>query len=90
MKSRPISLFPLYLCLILAVVSLIMAPTGLAATGTATCAGGSTVNCSSFKCVCTDYSGCTAYDASGNKVEDIPCPAASNELPEIGMATGNS
>lgn len=78
MKSSRISQLSLYICLLVAVALLIVIPsTVLAATGTATCAGGTTVSCSAFKCVCTDYSGCTAYDASGKK-EDIPCPAPSS------------
>jgi hypothetical protein len=85
MKSSPISLFPLYICLLAALVLITSMPTAvLAATGTASCAGGQTVSCSAYKCVCTDNDGCTAYDSAGNKVEDIPCPA--NDGPMLAIS----
>lgn len=90
MKSSRISLLPLYICLLVAIALLIVVPPAvLAATGTATCADGSKVSCDAFKCTCTDFSGCTAYDPSGKKT-NIPCPAALNELPEIGFEDSNS
>lgn len=75
MKATPISLLPLFICLILAVVCLVAPPTVLAG-NTASCPGGRTVSCSAYRCDCINNTGCTGYDASGRVVEDSPCPAS--------------
>lgn len=90
MKSRPIALLPLYVCVLLIVACLATAPAVLASPGnTANCGGGRTVSCSAYRCVCIDNTGCTGYDTSGKKVEDNPCPAV-NELPVIGLEDSDS
>jgi hypothetical protein len=86
MKSRPVSLLPLYLWLLLTAAYLVAAPVVLAGPpNIANCGGGRTVSCSAYKCVCIENAGCTGYDASGNKVEDNPCPAGDDDLPELSV-----
>jgi hypothetical protein len=75
-KSRPISLFPLYICLALWAASLITPPAVLALeTKSAGCGGGRTVSCSAFRCVCQENIGCTGYNSDGQVVQDSPCPS---------------
>lgn len=82
MRPRPVSLLPLYVCLILTAVCLVATPVVLAVPNTANCGGGRSVSCSAYRCVCIENDGCTGYDASGNKVEDNPCPST-YDLPEM-------
>jgi hypothetical protein len=58
----------LYAFLFLMAACLLTTPISIAATGSATCAGGTTVSCSAYRCDCQDNVGCTGYDSSGNMV----------------------
>jgi hypothetical protein len=78
MKSCPPLSFFLYVCLLLFAVWLLVKPQAvIAAEGSANCGGGVTVSCRAYHCDCIDGVGCTAYDASGNKIEGLSksCPA---------------
>jgi hypothetical protein len=77
MKSCPLSLRLLYICLFLAAVCSLARPFVALASGpgSAYCGGGRSVSCSAYRCVCEDNVGCTGYDSSGNQVEDKPCPS---------------
>lgn len=74
MKRRRLIRLPLYLSLMLAVLSFMMTPPVLASR-TANCGGGRTVACTAFRCICQDNIGCTGYDAQDRVVEDKPCPS---------------
>jgi hypothetical protein len=69
MKFRPFSLTFLFVCLMLVFAWLVVQPpTTIAATGTADCAGGTSVTCNAYRCDCENNVGCTGYDSSGNVV----------------------
>jgi hypothetical protein len=78
MKFRPIPLFVLYACILFAVALLMINPrVSVAATGTAQCAGGTSVSCSAYHCDCENNVGCTGYDSNGAVVEgqSPQCPS---------------
>lgn len=85
MKSSPLSLFLLRICMLIAIVSLLSVPTAVvAASGSAECPGGQTVSCAAYRCDCIDNVGCTGYDSNGNVMggQTKACPAATHDLPE--------
>ncbi len=67
MKSSLASRVFICASLLLTFVYLLLFPSiSIAATGSASCAGDTTVTCNAYRCDCQDNVGCTGYDANGN------------------------